>query len=490
ATLVQISVSIQARGIRWKSAFLESQDALGHSRTRSCSPFAHTLGFSSPLSLPRLLSPSSSSRPRALTPPAPLAPELSLPRLLSPSSSRTLDSPRSLSPPSPLALELSLPVSSRPRALPPPSPIALELSHPPLPSLLRIWFVQVSSKAMADMVSGVGSQGARPALRWSAAMSRFVLRRFVDLIGTGVRTDKGFKEIHLNSVAKNVSEFCGQEVTGQQVYNHLRKWRSRWVKVCKLKDISGALWDEDTFVISLEEGHYAAYIKNYMAMQIIFGSGMMALKYMTDEDVAVFNGMKEVVSDVQCLLSDVINFTELFFQIWFCWLQQVWSLFAILYATRFTVYMFTFAVYIFDVLIKKFHFHVLKFLILQVLLDGLYLQVVCIYKCLCHTDINLDAGLINNRGKKVLFLGFSTRRVTVKNESYFGTDERELLFFFLFPFFLHQRSISIGGLEDVYLQPILSLSQILGPLLDSGFINDSGFCYFLFIPVCTGATIQ
>ncbi|KAL5649226.1 hypothetical protein ACJX0J_040035, partial [Zea mays] len=129
-------------------------------------------------------------------------------------------------------------------------------------------------------------QGARPALRWSAAMSEFVLRRFVELIGTGVRTDKGFKEIHLNSVAKNVFEFCGQEVTGQQVYNHLRKWRSRWVKVCKLKDISGALWDEDTFVISLEEGHYAAYIK------------MMALKYMTDEDVVVFNGMKEAVSDM------------------------------------------------------------------------------------------------------------------------------------------------------------------------------------------------
>jgi hypothetical protein len=41
----------------------------------------------------------------------------------------------------------------------------------------------------------------------------------------------------------------------------IRKWRSRWVKVCKLKDISGALWDEDNFVISLEEGHYAAYIK-------------------------------------------------------------------------------------------------------------------------------------------------------------------------------------------------------------------------------------
>jgi hypothetical protein len=81
--------------------------------------------------------------------------------------------------------------------------------------------------AMADMVSEVASQGVRSTLRWSATMSGFVLRRFVGLIGTRVKTDKGFKEIHLNSIAKNASEFCGQEVTGQQVYNHLRKWRSR-----------------------------------------------------------------------------------------------------------------------------------------------------------------------------------------------------------------------------------------------------------------------
>jgi hypothetical protein len=68
---------------------------------------------------------------------------------------------------------------------------------------------------MADMVSEVAGQGARPALRWTAVMSRFVLHRFVDLIGNGVKTDTSFKEIHLNSVAKNVSEFYGQEVTGQ-----------------------------------------------------------------------------------------------------------------------------------------------------------------------------------------------------------------------------------------------------------------------------------
>ncbi|AQK69749.1 10A19I.15 [Zea mays] len=167
---------------------------------------------------------------------------------------------------------------------------------------------------MADMVSEVAGQGARPALRWTAVMSGFVLRRFVDLIGNGVKTDKGFKEIHLNSVAKNVSEFCGQEVTGQQVYNHLRKWRSRWVKVCKLKDISGALWDEDNFVISLEEGHYAAYIKGKTVDKGTPGESNdnkpnlgKRKRFMTDEDVAVFNGMKQAVSDVAAAVRESIH---------------------------------------------------------------------------------------------------------------------------------------------------------------------------------------
>ncbi|KAL5678372.1 hypothetical protein ACJX0J_014503, partial [Zea mays] len=60
----------------------------------------------------------------------------------------------------------------------------------------------------------------------------------------------------------------------------------------------GALWDEDTFVISLEEGHYAAYIK------------MMVLKYMIDEDVDLFNGMKEHLGSTMLealILSDVTD---------------------------------------------------------------------------------------------------------------------------------------------------------------------------------------
>jgi hypothetical protein len=31
-----------------------------------------------------------------------------------------------------------------------------------------------------------------------------------------VRTDKGFKEVHLNQVAKAIQEFCGNDVTGHR----------------------------------------------------------------------------------------------------------------------------------------------------------------------------------------------------------------------------------------------------------------------------------
>ncbi|KAL6596684.1 hypothetical protein ACP70R_047327 [Stipagrostis hirtigluma subsp. patula] len=133
-----------------------------------------------------------------------------------------------------------------------------------------------------------GAQGARPALRWTELMSGFILRRFCDLVREGVKTDKGFKEVHLNTVARALTEFCGIEVSGQQVYNHLRKWRARWVKVCKLKDLSGSLWDEDNMMITLEEKHYVGHVKahpkdaeflnkpiiNYLNMQTIFGSGV------------------------------------------------------------------------------------------------------------------------------------------------------------------------------------------------------------------------
>nr|XP_034584473.1 uncharacterized protein LOC117847373 [Setaria viridis] len=130
--------------------------------------------------------------------------------------------------------------------------------------------------------------GAQPGgpMQWTSVQSAFMLRRFHDLVGQGVKTDKGFKEVHVRQVARMVSDFAEVNVTTNQIYNHLRKWRQRWVKIARLKDLSGALWNEDHHMIVLEEEHLIGHtkdhpadakflntpIENYVQMEAIFGS--------------------------------------------------------------------------------------------------------------------------------------------------------------------------------------------------------------------------
>ena len=79
------------------------------------------------------------------------------------------------------------------------------------------------------MVQQGGLTGQLPCLGSSFVVS-------LSLWGKGSRLT-----MHLNKVARDLSEFITQEITGSQVYNHLRKWRQKWAKVSKLKDLSGAL---------------------------------------------------------------------------------------------------------------------------------------------------------------------------------------------------------------------------------------------------------
>jgi len=76
-----------------------------------------------------------------------------------------------------------------------------------------------------------------------------------------VKTDKGFKEVHVRQVATMLSEFAQQIVSTQQIYNHLCKWRQRWVKTIRLKDLSGALWDSDHHMIVLDDEHLLGHTK-------------------------------------------------------------------------------------------------------------------------------------------------------------------------------------------------------------------------------------
>ncbi|KAJ1293799.1 hypothetical protein BS78_01G096400 [Paspalum vaginatum] len=113
------------------------------------------------------------------------------------------------------------------------------------------------------------------------------------MVSEGSKTDKGFKEVHTNAVAKDLSKFVGVAVSGTQVYNHLRKWRVKWGKICRLKNLSAALWDETNFMISLDQEHYNGHTKahpkddeflntlivHYQPMEAIFGGGVATGRY-------------------------------------------------------------------------------------------------------------------------------------------------------------------------------------------------------------------
>lgn len=125
---------------------------------------------------------------------------------------------------------------------------------------LPVVLVQQTPAAIVAATSKAKKDGRSNNMKWQSFMSTFVLKKMCELVSSGVRTDKGFKEVHLNTVAKQVFEFCGQDVSATQVYNNLRKWRGRWIQVYKLRNLSGASWDENTCCIILEAEHYDGHV--------------------------------------------------------------------------------------------------------------------------------------------------------------------------------------------------------------------------------------
>jgi hypothetical protein len=75
-----------------------------------------------------------------------------------------------------------------------------------------------------------------------------------------VRTDKGFKEVHLTTVTKALNQHCRAEVRSTQVYDHQRKWKVRCLTIRRLRDLSGAQWCEDTKSIILESENYDEHV--------------------------------------------------------------------------------------------------------------------------------------------------------------------------------------------------------------------------------------
>ncbi|KAK1646986.1 hypothetical protein QYE76_064791 [Lolium multiflorum] len=177
---------------------------------------------------------------------------------------------------------------------------------------------KVTPLPVSDLVAQVAAEVAARL----ATTKNFVLEKMCGLIQSGMRTDKGFKEVLLNSVAKGLAKHCGVSVCSTQVYNHLRKWRQRWLTISRLRDLSGAQWCEDGKCIVLEGEHYCGHvvdhpkdteflnvpIANYDEMHTIFSFGFATGKYaMGSSEPLGSAATNPTPEDVDTQESDTVN---------------------------------------------------------------------------------------------------------------------------------------------------------------------------------------
>ena len=62
----------------------------------------------------------------------------------------------------------------------------------------------VAAAALKLAAAKAKKDGRSNNMKWQPFMSTFVLNKMCELISSGVRTDKGFKEVHFNTVVKQV----------------------------------------------------------------------------------------------------------------------------------------------------------------------------------------------------------------------------------------------------------------------------------------------
>lgn len=97
--------------------------------------------------------------------------------------------------------------------------------------------------------------------RWNAAIDDFLIPFLVEQAKEGYKVDKGFKRQAYVAAAKAVNTRFGTDFNAENVDNHMRTLRAKYVEIKKCRDISGAGWDEQQKMIILEGETYQTYIK-------------------------------------------------------------------------------------------------------------------------------------------------------------------------------------------------------------------------------------
>ena len=93
-------------------------------------------------------------------------------------------------------------------------------------------------------------------IRWNDDASKFMMAFLAEQIREGVKGN-------LHTLTANaVNEKFGTQFLATHVINHLRTWRNRWNRICKLKRLSGCVnFVSETRTLEMpDEAVYTAYI--------------------------------------------------------------------------------------------------------------------------------------------------------------------------------------------------------------------------------------
>ncbi|XBH81512.1 hypothetical protein VPH35_107075 [Triticum aestivum] len=124
-------------------------------------------------------------------------------------------------------------------------------------------------------------------ISWTPTMSLYMLAHLCGLVTGGHRPGTSFKNVHWNGCAAAMNEHF------QRTDFERSTWKRKYKQIVHLKSLSGALWDEDNFMIVLDHEHYTNHIKDhkedepflnkpikhYEEMLVIVGAGMATGQY-------------------------------------------------------------------------------------------------------------------------------------------------------------------------------------------------------------------
>ncbi|KAJ0965638.1 hypothetical protein J5N97_026776 [Dioscorea zingiberensis] len=115
-----------------------------------------------------------------------------------------------------------------------------------------------------DNVSSRPSKRGTPNKRWKPELDEFLILILVDQANKGLKCDKTFKKPMFAFAANAINARFGTDFTPESVENHYRTLKIRYLEIKKAKELSGAGWNDELKMITLDPVVCKLYVEAHL----------------------------------------------------------------------------------------------------------------------------------------------------------------------------------------------------------------------------------